>query len=143
MVKGKELKYFISSTHHLKNFHCDFQAARRKFHAVESEASKSSEVLKETLEGIKGRMEHVIEEASKTDIAKKAGKNLYSSYCKCILCIHRTPECVLIKTDLCLGTMLLWDNYRNYTGNASRYNYSLDKTKVLQKEKVSYFTVIF
>ena len=55
-------------------FYCNFQAARRKFHAVESEASKSSEVLKETLEGIKGKMEHVIEEASKTDIAKKAGK---------------------------------------------------------------------
>lgn len=55
------------------DFKC-LQAARRKFHAVESEASKSSEVFKETFEGIKGKMEHVIEEASKTEIAKKAGK---------------------------------------------------------------------
>lgn len=52
----------------------NFQAARKKFHAVESEASKSSEVLKETLEGIKGKVGSVLEEASKTDIAKKAGK---------------------------------------------------------------------
>lgn len=51
-----------------------FQAARKKFHAVESEASKSSEVFKETLEGIKGKVGSVLEEASKTDIAKKAGK---------------------------------------------------------------------
>lgn len=40
---------------------------------MESEASKGSEVFKDTFEGIKGKMEHVLEEASKSDIAKKAG----------------------------------------------------------------------
>lgn len=52
------------------------QAARKKFHAVESEASKSSEILKDTLEGIKDKMEHVLEEAGKSEIAKKAGQLL-------------------------------------------------------------------
>lgn len=50
------------------------QAARKKFHAVESEASKGSEMFRETFEGIKGKMGHVLEEAGKTEIAKKAGK---------------------------------------------------------------------
>jgi hypothetical protein len=49
---------------------------------VESEASKSSEVLKETLEGIKGTMGHVIEEAGKTELAKKAGE------CAAVLCFY-------------------------------------------------------
>ncbi|XP_026730508.1 mitochondrial import inner membrane translocase subunit TIM44 [Trichoplusia ni] len=77
MAKNKEMKdnikKFREEAQKLENSEA-LQAARRKFHAVESEASKSSEVLKETLEGIKGKMEHVIEEASKTEIAKKAGK---------------------------------------------------------------------
>ncbi|XP_075977055.1 mitochondrial import inner membrane translocase subunit TIM44 [Anticarsia gemmatalis] len=77
IAKNKEMKEnikrFREEASKLENSEA-LQAARRKFHAVESEASKSSEVLKETLEGIKGKMEHVIEEASKTDIAKKAGK---------------------------------------------------------------------
>ncbi|XP_026490280.1 mitochondrial import inner membrane translocase subunit TIM44 isoform X1 [Vanessa tameamea] len=77
IAKNKEMKdnikKFREEAQKLENSEA-LQAARKKFHAVESEASKSSEVLKETLEGIKGKMEHVLEEASKTDIVKKAGK---------------------------------------------------------------------
>lgn len=77
IAKNKEMKEnikkFREEAQKLENSEA-LQAARKKFHAVESEASKSSEVLKETLEGIKGRVGHVLEEASKTDIVKKAGK---------------------------------------------------------------------
>lgn len=77
IAKNKEMKEnikkFREEAQKLENSEA-LQAARKKFHAVESEASKSSEVLKETIEGIKGKMEHVLEEASKSDIAKKAGK---------------------------------------------------------------------
>lgn len=77
IAKNKELKdnikKFKEESQKLENSEA-LQAARRKFHAIESEASKGSEVLKETLEGIKGRVDKVLEEASKTDIAKKAGK---------------------------------------------------------------------
>lgn len=50
------------------------KAARQKFEAVEKEASKGSEVFKERLTTIKEKVQEVIEEAGKTDIAKKAGK---------------------------------------------------------------------
>ncbi|CAH0727248.1 unnamed protein product, partial [Brenthis ino] len=77
IAKNKEMKdnikKFREEAQKLENSEA-LQAARKKFHAVESEASKGSEVLKETLEGIKGKMEHVLEEASKSEIAKKAGK---------------------------------------------------------------------
>ncbi|XP_049875406.1 mitochondrial import inner membrane translocase subunit TIM44 [Pectinophora gossypiella] len=77
IAKNKEMKEsikkFREEAQKLENSEA-LQAARKKFHAVESEASKGSEVLKETIEGIKGKVEHVLEEASKTDIAKKAGK---------------------------------------------------------------------
>ncbi|CAH0755484.1 unnamed protein product [Diatraea saccharalis] len=77
IAKNKEMKEnikkFREEAQKLENSEA-LQAARRKFHAVESEASKSSEVLKETLEGIKGKVGHVLEEASKTEIARKAGK---------------------------------------------------------------------
>ncbi|KAJ0175930.1 hypothetical protein K1T71_008104 [Dendrolimus kikuchii] len=77
IAKNKEMKdsikKFREEAQKLENSEA-LQAARKKFHAVESEASKSSEVLKETIEGIKGKMDKVLEEASKTDIAKKAGK---------------------------------------------------------------------
>lgn len=72
------IKKFREEAQKLENSDA-LQAARKKFHAVESEASKGSEVLKETLEGIKGKVEHVFEEASKTEIAKKAG-NFYKRY---------------------------------------------------------------
>lgn len=77
IAKNKEMKdnikKFREEAQKLENSEA-LQAARKKFHAVESEASKGSEVLKETLEGIKGKVEHVLEEASKSEIAKKAGK---------------------------------------------------------------------
>ncbi|XP_023940446.1 mitochondrial import inner membrane translocase subunit TIM44 [Bicyclus anynana] len=77
MAKNKDMKEnikkFREEAEKLENSEA-LQAARRKFHAVESEASKGSEVLKETLEGIKGKVGHVLEEASKSEIAKKAGK---------------------------------------------------------------------
>ncbi|XP_050666945.1 mitochondrial import inner membrane translocase subunit TIM44 [Leptidea sinapis] len=75
--KNKEMKEnikkFREEAQKLENSEA-LQAARKKFHAVETEASKSSEVLKDTLEGIKGKVGHVLEEAGKTEIAKKAGK---------------------------------------------------------------------
>ncbi|XP_066603898.1 mitochondrial import inner membrane translocase subunit TIM44 [Prorops nasuta] len=49
-------------------------SARRKFKTVESEANKSSEVLKEKLDTLKEKVHEVIEEASKSDLGKKAGK---------------------------------------------------------------------
>lgn len=50
------------------------QSARQKFKTVESEASKSSEVLKETLGTLKDRVSEVVEEVSKSEIGKKAGQ---------------------------------------------------------------------
>lgn len=50
------------------------KSARSKFNAVESEAFKSSSVLKERIDGIKGKVQDVLDEAGKSDIAKKAGK---------------------------------------------------------------------
>lgn len=69
----ENIKKFREEAQRLENSEA-LQAARKKFQAVESEASKGSEVLKDTLEGIKGKMEHVLEEASKTEFAKKAGE---------------------------------------------------------------------
>ncbi|XP_068628833.1 mitochondrial import inner membrane translocase subunit TIM44 [Battus philenor] len=77
IAKNKEMKEnikkFREEAQRLENSEA-LQAARKKFHAVESEASKGSEVLKDTIEGIKGKVEHVLEEASKTEFAKRAGK---------------------------------------------------------------------
>lgn len=50
------------------------KAARQKFEAVEKEAGKSGEVLKESLSSIKEKVQGVFDEASKSEIAKKAGK---------------------------------------------------------------------
>lgn len=50
------------------------KSARQKFNTVESEASKSSEVLKEKLGSVKERFGDVMEEVGKTDLAKKASK---------------------------------------------------------------------
>ena len=46
---------------------------RQKFHSVESEASKGTEVFRDKLGSIKGKVQGALEEASKSDIAKKAG----------------------------------------------------------------------
>jgi predicted metallo-beta-lactamase superfamily hydrolase len=53
---------------------CDhFLLRRQKYQTVESEASKSSEVLKERLGSLKHKVHDVLEEASKSELAKKAG----------------------------------------------------------------------
>ena len=46
---------------------------RQKFQSVESEASKGSEVLKDKFGTIKEKVQEALEEASKSEIAKKAG----------------------------------------------------------------------
>lgn len=77
MEKNKEMK------ENLKKFREEAQkleesealkAARQKFNTVESEASKSSDVLKDNLDKIRGKVSEALDEAAKTDIAKKAGK---------------------------------------------------------------------
>jgi mitochondrial import inner membrane translocase subunit TIM44 len=50
------------------------KSARQKFYSVESEATKSSEVLKEKLGSVKEKLGDVMEEVGKTDIAKKASQ---------------------------------------------------------------------
>lgn len=50
------------------------KSARQKFYSVESEAQKSGEVLKETLGSVKGKLKDVVDDVSKTDIAKKASR---------------------------------------------------------------------
>lgn len=50
------------------------KAARQKFEAVEKEAGKGGEVLKESLSSIKEKVQGVLDEATKSEIAKKAGK---------------------------------------------------------------------
>ncbi|KAF6211977.1 hypothetical protein GE061_012494 [Apolygus lucorum] len=77
MAKNKEmkqsLKKFREEAEKLEQSDA-LKKARTKFHAVESEASKSSEVLKERIDSIKGKVSDVFEEASKTELAKKAGE---------------------------------------------------------------------
>lgn len=77
MEKNKEMK------ENLKKFREEAQkleesdalkSARQKFNTVESEASKGSEVLKEKLGSLKDKVQDVLEEASKTDLAKKASR---------------------------------------------------------------------
>lgn len=48
------------------------KSARQKFNTVESEASKSGDVLRERLDSLKGRVHDVLEEAGKSDIGKRA-----------------------------------------------------------------------
>lgn len=61
------------------------KSARHKFNTVEQEASKSSEVLRGKFETIKDKMQDVIEEASKSDIGKKASHlGNYYYYLKCL-----------------------------------------------------------
>ncbi|XP_012274557.1 mitochondrial import inner membrane translocase subunit TIM44 [Orussus abietinus] len=50
------------------------RSARQKFQTVESEASRSSEVIKEKLDTIKEKVQGVLEEAGKTELGKKAGQ---------------------------------------------------------------------
>ncbi|XP_053981464.1 mitochondrial import inner membrane translocase subunit TIM44 isoform X1 [Hylaeus volcanicus] len=77
MQKNKEmkesLKKFRAEAEKLEQSDA-LKSARQKFQAVESEATKSSEVLKEKLDSLKGKVQEVIEEASKTELGKKAGQ---------------------------------------------------------------------
>lgn len=77
MAKNKEmkesLKKFREEAQKLEESDA-LKAARQKFETVEQEASKGSEVLKEKLSTLKEKVQGVIEEASKTELAKKAGK---------------------------------------------------------------------
>ncbi|XP_015437368.1 PREDICTED: mitochondrial import inner membrane translocase subunit TIM44 [Dufourea novaeangliae] len=77
MQKNKEmkesLKKFREEAEKLEQSEA-LKSARQKFHAVESEANKSSEVLKEKLDSLKGKVQEVLEEASKTELGKKAGQ---------------------------------------------------------------------
>ncbi|KAJ6639818.1 Mitochondrial import inner membrane translocase subunit TIM44 [Pseudolycoriella hygida] len=50
------------------------KSARHKFNTVESEASKGGELLKERIGHLKDKVQDVLEEASKTDLAKKASQ---------------------------------------------------------------------
>ncbi|XP_059480540.1 mitochondrial import inner membrane translocase subunit TIM44 [Neocloeon triangulifer] len=77
MEKNKEMKENIKKFRQEaeKLEHSDaLQKARQKFQTVESEANKGSEVLKERFGSFKDKFEDVLEEAGKTDIAKKAGQ---------------------------------------------------------------------
>ncbi|CAB0007483.1 unnamed protein product [Nesidiocoris tenuis] len=77
MAKNKEMKQSLKKFREEaeKLEHSDaLQKARTKFRTVESEASRSSEVLKERLDSLKGKVSDVLEEASKTELAKKAGE---------------------------------------------------------------------
>lgn len=77
MRKNKEmqdsLKKFREETQKLEQSEA-LRTARQKFQAVESEASKGSEVIKEKLDTFKEKMQEVIEEASKTELGKRAGQ---------------------------------------------------------------------
>ncbi|CAH0776094.1 unnamed protein product [Bemisia tabaci] len=76
IAKNKEmkesLKKFREEAEKLEHSEA-LQKARQKYQSVESEASRSSEVFKDKLGSIKGKVSEVFEEASKSDIAKKAG----------------------------------------------------------------------
>ncbi|KAJ8668827.1 hypothetical protein QAD02_000086 [Eretmocerus hayati] len=77
MQKNKEmkdnLKKFREEAEKLEQSDA-LKSARKKFQSVESEASKSSEILKERIEGLRGKVHEVLEEASKTELGKKAGQ---------------------------------------------------------------------
>ncbi|XP_068154178.1 mitochondrial import inner membrane translocase subunit TIM44 isoform X2 [Drosophila tropicalis] len=79
MDKNKEMKESI------KKFREEAQkleqsdalkSARQKFNIVESEAQKSSSLLKEQLGAIKEKVGDVIDDASKSDLAKKVSEEL-------------------------------------------------------------------
>ncbi|KAJ9581455.1 hypothetical protein L9F63_023387 [Diploptera punctata] len=77
MAKNKEmkesLKKFREEAQKLEQSEA-LQKARQKFQSVESEASKGTEVLKDKFGTIKEKVQEALEEASKSDIAKKAGQ---------------------------------------------------------------------
>ncbi|XP_014206354.1 mitochondrial import inner membrane translocase subunit TIM44 [Copidosoma floridanum] len=76
MQKNKEmkesLKKFREEAEKLEHSEA-LQSARKKFHSVESEASKSSEALKGRIEEFSKKFEEVLQETSKTEMGKKMG----------------------------------------------------------------------
>lgn len=95
MNKNKEMsdniKKFREEANKLE--HSDaLKSARQKFNTVEAEASKGSEVLKERLGKFQEKMHDVLEEAGKTDIAKKASQLGMFNYKTPTLFFHSTPE---------------------------------------------------
>ena len=77
MAKNKEmkenLKKFREEAEKLENTEA-LKKAREKFQAVEAEASKSTDVLREKVGSIKERVQEVLEDAQKTEFIKKAGQ---------------------------------------------------------------------
>ncbi|CAD7093481.1 unnamed protein product [Hermetia illucens] len=77
MAKNKEMKESIKKFREEANKleQSDaLKSARQKFNIVESEAQKGGDVLKEKLGSIKDRVQDVLEEAGKTELAKKASQ---------------------------------------------------------------------
>lgn len=77
MAKNKEmkenLKKFREEAEKLENTDA-LKKAREKFQAVESEASKSSHVLKEKVDVFKGKFQEVLQDAQNTEMVKKASQ---------------------------------------------------------------------
>ena len=77
MAKNKEmkenLKKFREEAEKLENTEA-LKKAREKFQAVEAEASKSTDVLREKVGTIREKVQEVLEDAQKTEFIKKAGQ---------------------------------------------------------------------
>ncbi|XP_052866338.1 mitochondrial import inner membrane translocase subunit TIM44-like [Anopheles cruzii] len=77
MQKSKEIKEnvkkFREEAQRLEQSDA-LQAARKKFNTVESEASKGGEALKENLDKLRGRVTEAFDEASRTELGRKAGQ---------------------------------------------------------------------
>lgn len=77
MAKNKEmkenLKKFREEAKKLENTDA-LKKAREKFQAVESEASKSGDVLKEKMDVFKDKVQGVLTDAQKSELVKKAGQ---------------------------------------------------------------------
>ena len=77
MAKNKEMKEnlikFREEAQKLENTEA-LKKAREKFQAVESEAAKSSDVLKGGVNVLKEKVQGVLDEAQKTEFVKKAGQ---------------------------------------------------------------------
>lgn len=77
MSKNKEmkesLKKFREEAEKLEQSEA-LKAARQKFDTVEKEASKGGEIFKGRMDFIKTKVKDIMDEATKTELAKKAGK---------------------------------------------------------------------
>ncbi|KAK9870151.1 hypothetical protein WA026_006241 [Henosepilachna vigintioctopunctata] len=77
MAKNKEmkesLKKFREEAEKLEQSEA-LKAARQKFDTVEKEATKGSEIFKDSMDTLKTKVKGVLDEATKTELAKKAGK---------------------------------------------------------------------